>query len=57
MPRGKARIAGNLADVMLYTKCQSDISGILFYKGRISNYCYWFLLRPYNSAALLRCLW
>ena len=34
-----------------------NFQGLRFYRGRIFHFTYCFLNGPYNSAALLRCLW
>ena len=45
-------------DIITCAKFWTEIfGGLRFYRGRISHFWHWFLHGPYNSAALLRCLW
>jgi len=50
----KICMVGHLADVITFAKFEDDIfRGYDFTGGRISQYFYWFLHGPYNSAARL----
>ena len=58
----KICLAGNLGDVIKCAKFQDNyhfetFQGLQFYRGSNFPFSYWFSHGPYNSAALLRCLW
>ena len=58
----KICLAGNLGDVIKCAKFQDNyhfetFQGLQFYRGSNFPFSCWFLRAPYNSAALLRCVW
>ena len=54
----KICLVGDVLDVITGAKFQKEIfMGYDFTEGRIFHFSYWFLNGPYNSSALLRCLW
>ena len=55
--RTKICVVGSLPDVITYAKFQVDILGVTILQGSNFPFSYWFLHGPYNSAALLHCLW
>ena len=56
--RPKSCLVGDIHDMITCAKFQTEIfMGYYFTGGRIFWFSYWFLHGPYNSEALLRCLW
>jgi len=42
---------------IMVTWTWTNFQGLRFYRGSNFPFSYWFLNGPYNSAALMRCLW